>query len=267
MHSSCSDGALAPAELIEYAATEGVNMLSITDHDSLAAYDDIDPQCPGLPTIVPGIEFSTQWNGVGIHVLGLNVDITEQNLVAGVCDQQRARLRRASRISARLEKLGLACAIDDVLEIAGNSTVGRPHFAKLLVDGGQVPDEATAYRKYLGSGKAGDVKTEWSSLQDVVAWIRRAGGTAVLAHPAKYRMTNARLRRLLGDFVAAGGAGIEVVCGSQSRDTTLRLARFAEDYALAASCGSDFHRPGPAWSAPGRFSPLPESLTTVWEQW
>ncbi len=265
-HSNASDGSLEPDALVTFAAECGVGVLAITDHDTLAAFDRIDTSVS--PTrLIPGIEFSTNWRKHGVHIVGLNVDPGCTTLRGGVERQQQSRHARARLIARRLRSKGLPDVLDDVLQTAGGGPVGRPHFAEQLVRAGIAKDLRSAFRKYLGAGKAGDVRHGWASLPEVVHWIVRSGGTAVLAHPAKYRMTKTRLRALATDFRAAGGAAIEVVCGQQSPNTTAHLARLANDLGLAASCGSDFHHGGNCWSRPGRFPPLPDDVRPVWTTW
>ena len=265
-HSSASDGSLEPAALLRHAADSGVDVLAITDHDTLAAYDRIDTTV-ARPRVVAGIELSTSWRNIGVHIVGLNVDPASPTLRRGVRRQQRSRDARARSIAQRLRSKGLPHMLDAVLQIAGGDPVGRPHFAEYLVSAGIARDTRAAFRKYLGAGKAGDVRHHWAALPEVVRWIVRSGGTAVLAHPAKYRLTQTKLRALAADFRGAGGTAIEVVCGQQSFNTTTRLARLASDLGLAASCGSDFHDGDNCWSRPGRFPPLPDDVQPVWETW
>ncbi len=266
-HSTASDGMLSPAELICHANENDVDMLAITDHDTLDAFRQLNTPASNVLKLITGIELSTAWQGRGIHVLGLNVDASNDILGRGVERQQHARQQRAEMIAHRLTKLGMDDPLHAVRAIAGNGSIGRPHFAQHLVDIGFVRDQRTAFRKYLGPGKLGDIKHGWASMQDVVAWILAAGGTPVVAHPAKYRLTMNKLRCLLGDFKDAGGQAIEVISGQQSSTTTLQLANLAEDLELLASCGSDFHQPGLPWSRPGGFAPLPDSLRKVWDTW
>ncbi len=265
-HSNASDGALHPDALLRHAAECGVDALAITDHDTLAAYDRVDTNASTV-RLIPGIEFSTTWQKHGVHVVGLNVDPACAALRRGIERQQRSRNERARLIAKRLKVQGLPDMLDDVLRIAGGEPAGRPHFAAHLVSAGIVKDTRAAFRKFLGAGKPGDVRHGWASLREVVCWILQAGGTAVLAHPAKYRLTNTRLRALATEFRDAGGAAIEVVCGPQSPNTTKRLAQLSRDLGLVASCGSDFHDDGNRWSRPGGFPPLPDDLTPVWTTW
>ena len=265
-HSTASDGTLDPDALLLHAASCGVQALAITDHDTLAAFDSVDPTI--TPTrLIPGVELSTAWRRHGVHVVGLDVDPGCAALREGVRRQQQSRHERARIIARRLRSEGLPEMLDEVLRIAAGDPAGRPHFAEHLVRSGIVRDTRTAFRKYLGAGKAGDVRDCWAPLPEVVRWIRRAGGTAVLAHPARYRLTKSKLRALATDFRAAGGTAIEVVCGPQSPGTTAQLARLATDLGLAASCGSDFHHGGNRWSRPGGFPPLPDDVRPVWTTW
>ncbi len=266
-HTTASDGILSPVELLRHANENGVDMLAITDHDTLDAFEQLNGQAAIIPALITGIELSTAWRGCGIHILGLNVDATNDVLRRGIERQQHTRLQRATTIAQRLSKLGIDNPLPAVRAIAGNGSIGRPHFARHLVDIGFVRDLPTAFRKYLGAGKAGDVNHGWAPMPDIIAWVLAAGGIPVLAHPAKYRFTMTKLRCLLDDFRDAGGRGIEVICGHQTATTTMRLSSLAEDLELLASCGSDFHQSGLPWSRPGGFAPLPNSLRKVWEAW
>lgn len=267
-HSTASDGQLTPQALVERAARHGVTHLAITDHDSIAAYAELPSQAGALPLVlVPGIEFSSQWRGIGIHVVGLNIDLASAALRDAVGRQLDVREQRAVRIAARLEKKGIDNPLSAARALAGHGTIGRPHFAQHLVDIGKVRTVRDAFRKYLGAGKPGDVRNLWPELAEVVGWIRAAGGVAVLAHPSHYRMTATKLRALIADFRDAGGAAIEVVSGRQDRAVTGRLADYADKFGLHASTGSDFHGPGAAWAELGSAGPLPASCRPVWDLW
>lgn len=266
-HTIASDGELQPADLIERAREAGVEMLSITDHDTTAAYASIADQTHAPVKIIPGIELSSLWRNMGIHIVGLNIALDDPKLLAGIEAQQSARQRRAETIAAKLTKLGFNNSLAGARRLAGDAPVGRPHFARYLVESGQIADEKTAFKKHLGQGKACDVRNEWPAPEKVIRWIAEAGGQAVLAHPAKYKLTNLKLEELAGDFRAAGGHGIEVICGQQDTQLTHRLGKLAARHGLLASCGSDFHRPGQSWAEIGRIAALPDSCRPVWESW
>ena len=264
-HTRCSDGSLEPRELLARAVDKGVDVLAITDHDTLDAYQGL-VRLEGRPELVVGIEFSTQWEATGIHVLGLDVDPGSEAIHAGVRYQTHARLRRARRIGEILGKKGVPDAFAGASALARGSYIGRPHFARHLVNVGKARSIEDAFRRFVGDGKAGDVKQHWADLPQIVQWIRDANGIPVLAHPLKYKLTRTRLKRLLAAFVAAGGQGIEVISGQQNPQQTASLGRLCKELNLLASCGSDFHAPDVRWAELGAFAPLPAGVTPVWER-
>jgi predicted metal-dependent phosphoesterase TrpH len=263
-HTTCSDGELTPPELVARAVERGVDVLAITDHDTVAACRSLPAVHPRL-SLVHGVEFSTQWGSAGIHIVGLNIDPAGDAMNEAVRLQARARTDRARRIADNLEKKGVRHAYEGALRLSAGENPGRPHFARHLLETGRVDSIQAAFRKYLGAGKAGDVKLEWADMERVIGWIRDAGGTAVLAHPLQYRFTNTRLKRLLDVFTRSGGRAIEVISGQQSVQQTGFLARLCRERGLLASCGSDFHRPGFAWSELGSCAALPAGLKPVWD--
>lgn len=264
-HTTFSDGSLSTRDLFQRAVEKGVGTLSITDHDTVDAYLDLPPVFPSL-RLVPGIEFSTQWERNGIHVLGLNIDPNSAAIEEGARFQSDARLERASRIAENLEKKGVTGSLDGARALSRGGYIGRPHFARYLVECGKVRSVSEAFKKYMGDGKAGDVKQHWAELPRIVEWIREAGGIPVLAHPLKYKLTRSKLKRLLEAFCRVGGRGMEVVSGQQTVQQTSDMARLCEQLGLLASCGSDFHEPGKHWGELGVFAKLPAHVTPVWER-
>lgn len=272
MHSTASDGLLAPAALIRYCAEHQVRWVALTDHDTLEGIPEarLEAEQQGV-ALLAGAEISSQWGNMGIHVVALlpqgeSGALAPSSVMAHAFEVvQSAREARAEKIAQRLEKKGLPDALEKARALAGGrSAVGRPHFAQALVDAGVVPDHKEAFKRYLGAGKVGDIKTLWPSLQQVVQWIVESGGVAVLAHPLRYGLTRRRRGLLLDDFVAAGGQAAELVSGFENSDKTRDLARQLHERQLYASFGSDFHRfQGPF--APGRYSPIPEvAVPPVW---
>jgi len=266
-HTTASDGALAPAELLARARDNGVGCVAITDHDTLDAYRQLGDSCTVGVSLCHGIELSATWHGRSVHIVGLNLRLDCDGLQQALVTQRQSRLLRAEIIAKRLAQKGIRDALAGATAIAGNGMIGRPHFAKFLVASGKVRDEQQAFHRYLGQGKPGDVESGWPSVATVTAWIREAGGTAVLAHPGHYRMTNSKLGVLADEFVRAGCTAMEVVSGRQAPALTRKLADLANAKQLLASTGSDFHRPGPAWSELGRQSALPDDVSPVWDSW
>ncbi len=265
-HSHFSDGILSPELLVSRAKEYEIDVLALTDHDTIA----------GLPLaqkaadengikLINGIEFSSQWGKGGVHVVGLGFRLDSPELNAAINAQNDARSSRAEQIAARLAKAGIAGSLEGAHALAGNAYVGRPHFAQYLVNIGAVTNINAAFKKYLGTGKPADVKYQWPAMAIIIGWIHAAGGVAVLAHPCKYDLTRIKMCALIKDFAAAGGDALEVVSGMQAHPVTMDLAKLAVANNLAASCGSDFHIPGQTWQELGSFPNLPDTCRPVWE--
>lgn len=266
-HSNQSDGILSPVQLVSRAVERGVTCLALTDHDTLSGIAEAESEARRLGLqLIPGIEFSCLWQGVGVHVVGLNVDPEREALLAAVAGQTESRTTRAQMIGERLAKLGFVDAYAGATALAGGE-VGRPHFARYLVEIGAVKDINAAFKQYLGAGKAGDVKQLWPEVGQAVSWILAGGGVPVLAHPDKYKMTRSKLLRLVKEFVEAGGQALEVVSGRQDPHLTATLAKLAQDAGLYASIGSDFHVPDQPWQELGAMGALPVSCRPVWQLW
>jgi predicted metal-dependent phosphoesterase TrpH len=264
-HSNCSDGSLAPAELVLRAAAAGIEMLALTDHDTIEGLDEA--QSAGVSSgvrVVPGVEISASWHSQAIHVLGLWIDPASAPLRSALDSQAERRRVRMRRMCAALSDLGLP---GDELLAAVQSHPGLPtrtHLAAALVAGGHVGRTDHAFRKYLGRGAAAHVAAWWPALAEVVAWIRGAGGIATLAHPARYALSAGGRRRLLAEFAAAGGGAIEVVTGGNGAQHVDASAMLAIKFGLLGSVGSDFHDPRLAWNPLGRLAKLPDGVVPVW---
>lgn len=266
VHTTASDGGLSPPDLIAAALAAGVGLLAITDHDTLDAYDDLPAIPPGM-TLIGGIELSTVWRTIGIHVLGLGVDVHHADLRAICTRHAAARDARAHAIAALLGRRGITDAYAGAAAQARGRPIGRPHFARHLVDCGAATTLAQAYQKYLRHGRAFHGLDWWAPLDEIVDCIRAAGGTAVLAHPAHYRLTAMRLGELLRDFTAAGGGALELISGTQTAAVTQTLARLAHRHGLEISLGSDFHHPEQTWNQLGRTPPSLPGLRPLWDKW
>lgn len=270
-HSTASDGALAPAVLVARAHERGVRLLALTDHDTLEGLDEARRTAMALDMqLINGIELSCTWGGATIHVLGYAFEREAPALCAAIDALHHGRWQRAQEIDRRLAAKGMpgalegARAVQQELGDSGNAPA-RPHFAEFLVRAGHVRDRAEAFRKWLGSGKLGDVKQHWPMLEETIATLRSARAWISLAHPWQYDFTRSKRRRLVADFAAAGGHALEVVNGMQPAEQVGCLAILAREFGLMASVGSDFHAPGD-WSELGMYRPLPDDLTALWER-
>ncbi len=268
-HSNISDGLLPPAELVERAAAAGVSTLALTDHDDVAGLPQARETAERLGIdLVNGVEISVTWRKRTIHIVGLRIDPLHEPLVQGLSAIRQGRALRARRMADSLAQAGIAGALEGAYRYADNpEIIGRTHFARFLVHMGYAKDVRTVFRHYLVGGKPGYVPHEWAALADAVQWIVAAGGIAVLAHPGRYDLGRQLLPELIGEFKEAGGQAIEVVTGSHTPDQYNLFARYAQEFDLLASRGSDFHGPGESYVEPGALPPLPASVRPVWHDW
>jgi len=271
-HSNFSDGALPPRELVAAACDCGITHLAITDHDNYFAIEQLLNEDAAAVTgqhkqlqIISGAEFSTRWESTDVHVLALNFPLDSVGIKELVQYQIQARDLRNTKILDKLSRAGVE--VDKLSPTSEVTQLGRVHIAQSLVKAGYVKNPQQAFKKYLGRSGRAYVKSDWASLRDVIDTINEAGGTAVLAHPLKYKLTRVKLTRLVEDFAALGGTAIEVISGKQPIADTTVLADLSLRLNLGASLGSDFHSPGQPWSALGCAGELPRRCIPVWEQW
>ena len=268
-HSCMSDGVLRPAELARRAHANGVEVLALTDHDEVSGLAEAAQAAAELGMrFVPGVEVSVTWGGETIHVVGLRVNAGDPALAEGLARTREGRDARGREIAEQLAAVGIPGAWEGALRYVGNpALVSRTHFARYIVERGVCRDVKEVFQRFLVEGKPGFVPHRWARLAEAVAWIRDAGGIAVLAHPGRYRLDDNAMWALMSEFRDAGGEGIEVVCGSHSRDQYRRFARHALEFGFRASRGSDFHGPGESHVELGSLPPLPDSVVPVWYDW
>ena len=271
VHSTCSDGALSVPDLLERALAADIQTLALTDHDTIkgleTAREWLSSNSEARLQLISGTELSCVWQGVTIHVVGLNFDV--QNAVLGAYLQglDHARSERAELIASRLEKQGFKGALAGAQAIAGEAQLGRPHFARWLVEAGHCDSMNAAFKRWLGRGKLGDVKVFWPSLEEAVGVVVQAGGVAVLAHPQHYGMTRAKLKRLVFAFAQAGGRALELPLGKDHADVALYVRRLLDECELSVSLGSDFHADSEWGPRLGVDVALARNLNPVWAGW
>jgi len=266
-HSVLSDGTLEPEALAARAKANGVELWSLTDHDELAGQRRARDAAAalGLPYLT-GTEISVSFAGTTVHVVGLGFDLDDPQLVAGLAATRGGRGPRAREMGEALARAGIPGAYEGALKHAGNpELVSRTHFGRFLVERGVCADTQEVFRRFLVEGKPGFVPHRWARLGDAVRWIVDAGGIAVIAHPARYRLTPTEDYALFVEFKAHGGRGVEVLTGAHSAADAARYAETAREFGLLASRGSDFHSPGESRIELGGLPPLPAGLEPVWE--
>ena len=273
-HSTVSDGLLSPTELVARAAGRGVKFLALTDHDDVAGLAEAASAAAQFDMqLINGVEISVTWRNFTLHIIGLKIDPTYPPLVEGLRTIRGGRGSRARLMAESLAKSGISGALEGSYRYAANpGIIGRTHFARFLVESGRCKDVRSVFKNYLVKGKPGYVAHQWASLPDTVGWIVGSGGVAVLAHPGRYTagrkaMGTTTLRELLREFSELGGQGIEVVSGGHTPEQYAEFARYAKEFDLFASCGSDFHGPGESYRDLGRLPDFPLDCRPVWQAW
>lgn len=242
LHTTASDGRSTPEELVAAAHAAGCRTISVTDHDTTAAVAAVRRAAHGAGLgFVPGIEMTAVDRGRDIHILGYYIDADDPSLNAFLAQQRALRRERVSAIAARLEAVGAPIALDDIVTagLESGRAIGRPAVAAALIAAGHARDVQDAFDRFLAEGRPGHVPREGAPPAEIVDRIRRAGGLASLAHPAKNRRDD-----LIAPLVEAGMAAIEVFHTDHSASETARYAEMAARFGVLVTGGSDFHGPG-----------------------
>ncbi|MGD8625876.1 MAG: PHP domain-containing protein [Anaerolineae bacterium] len=247
-HTTASDGGLTPKGLVARAASQGIEVLSITDHDTTMGLPEAlrEARRWGI-TVVPGVEISTTSGREEIHLLGYFVDVDDPDFRALLARTRAGRRARAKKMLARLKSLGLAIEWDRLLEVAGEgSSIGRPHVAMTLIEAGHVSSWDEAFDLWIGRGCPAYVERDKLSPEETIQIVRKSGGLPVLAHPYIYDRSgrckkDMDLKRWLPRLRAAGLAGIEIYYPNYPRRVSRQLLAKAVDYGLLITGGSDFH--------------------------
>ena len=266
-HSTVSDGLLTPAEIVRRAHANGVELLALTDHDELGGLAEARATADEVGLrFVDGVEVSISWgDDQTVHIVGLGIDPANAALREGLHLVRSGRDARAGRMAAELDKVGIHGAYEGALRHAGNpALVSRSHFARYIVEQGHAKDVKSVFDYWLAKGKPGYVEHAWASLEDALRWIVGAGGTAVIAHPGRYRLSRTERQELFVAFKDLGGRGIEVLSGSIKDEEVREFSRIAREFGFLASRGSDFHGPDESYVDLGRLPQLPEDLKPVW---
>ncbi|MDO6639066.1 MULTISPECIES: PHP domain-containing protein [unclassified Shewanella] len=266
-HTTASDGVLTPAELVERAIDKGVQMLAITDHDTVAGLAEAHQYNNQHSTplkLINGVEISTRWNNFDIHIVGLNLDITDAALLAFLTNQRELREQRAKDIGIRLAKAGIEGAYEGAQKFAAGAAISRGHYARWLAEKGYAKDMPSVFKRYLARNKTGYVPNNWGDMASAINIIHRSGGVAVLAHPSGYKLSAKWLKKLVREYKEAGGDAMEVVLGQQSIDDRANLVALSHLNNLMGSIGSDFHFPS-NWIELGKNLFQPAGIQWVWQ--
>lgn len=237
VHTTASDGADAPGKVVEKARRAGLSALAITDHDTVGGLlPALDAGTKLSFPVLPGVELSTEEEGHEIHILGYLFQIDHSELLARLALFRQARVERVVKMVERLRCLGIPVEVEQVLELAGEGAVGRPHVARALVQVGAVATVGEAFEKYIGKDRVAYVPRYKYTPREAVRLLRRAGGVAVLAHPGLVRCDH-----LIPRLVAEGLQGLEVFYPAHSEEMVWHYERLCRRYRLVATGGSDYH--------------------------
>lgn len=242
LHTTHSDGSLPPAEVLALAQKAGVTALAITDHDITTGLPEAMEAGARLGIdVIPGVEISSRFGDNELHILGYFLDWQDPALNERLAGLRASRHERNPRIIERLRALGHDITYDDVRELAGTESVGRPHIARVLMDKGIVTSAKEAFDRFLAPGKPAYVARELPEPAEAIAWIRVARGVPVLAHPLWAKKDGEGLYQLCGTLKAQGLGGMEVHYSTHNPRQTADLLDIARRLDLLVTGGSDFH--------------------------
>jgi len=243
-HTNASDGLLSPVELIKRAINNKVKVLSITDHDTFSGYTSvIDYAKENNLILIPGVEISAIWRGKLVHVVGLNFDTFNQDLIQGIAKEREFQRNRIEEIGVNLEGIGVKDLRRRAKSQAGNANkINLWHYANILLEDGYKNDIFKGVKFCSGIGKKLGYKLSGTTMDLAVSLIKGAAGIPVLAHPCKLKsIADSDLKHLFSDFKECGGTAVELYSGSLDIDNVKLVNNFMKSSGLWGTIGSDFH--------------------------
>ena len=242
VHSNKSDGSFTPTELVNYALEKGLSAFALTDHDTTDGIEEALQAAKGKPIeVIPGIEFSTEYEGKDIHILGLYIDKDAPAFKAHIQSFVDSRILRNQKMCARLQEAGIDISYEKLLDEFPGAIITRSHYARFLLKYGYVKSLPEAFDRYVGDHCPYFVPREKVTPKQAVKLILEAGGVPILAHPVLYHMSDARLDKLVASLKDAGLVGLEAVYSTYNASEERQMRALAAKYDLLISGGSDFH--------------------------
>ena len=242
VHSTSSDGTMTPSELVDYAIEKGLSAFALTDHDTIDGLSEAISYAQGKPIeVVPGIEFSTEYESRDIHILGLYLNTEKKEFRQALQAFQDSRTTRNHKLCEKLREIGMDITYEALLARFPDSTVTRAHYARYLLEHGYVKSLSEAFDRYLGDHTPYYIPREKVTPQQAVRLILSAGGIPILAHPTLYHMSSSRLEQLVEKLKEAGLMGIEAIYSTYTAGEQRQILQLAQKYQLLISGGSDFH--------------------------
>lgn len=247
MHSTASDGAYSPSEVVQIALTNNMDVIALTDHDTLNGITEAQQAAASTKLeVLAGVELSSEDESGDRHVLAYLVDPNHQPFQALLSDLRGSRVERAQRIVQKLHDLGINVSLERVYAIAGTGAVGRPHVAKAMLEQGFVSSLQEAFDKYLADDGPAYVPHFKLDPKRAIQMVHDAGGVVVLAHPGRYPTD---FRPIVESLIPLGLDGVEAFYPEHTPEMTDQLRLFARQHNLIMTGGSDFHRREPDGSA------------------
>ena len=253
VHSNRSDGTFSPTQLVDYAMEKGLAAFALTDHDCVDGLEEalsyaeqlrrtLPPEKAAcVPEVIPGIEFSTEYQGGDVHIVGLYIDYHNERFQKYLQDFVASRVNRNRKMCALLQEAGIDISYEALLAEFPNAVITRAHYAKFLLKHNYTKSMKEAFERYIGDHCPCYVPREKVSPEQAVDLILQAGGIPILAHPILYHMSDERLETLVSKLKNAGLMGIEAIYSTYNTAEERQIRRLAETYQLAVSGGSDFH--------------------------
>jgi len=245
-HTTASDGTYTPQELYQKANEKEIEILSITDHDTIDGLLTLQSRLPVLDSrfsdleFLPGVEISAEFPKT-LHILGYGFDLNDNKLSKTLKELQEYRLNRNKLMIEKMNAFGFNITMDELLEISGGEVIGRPHFARLLLNKGYVNSIQEAFDKYLKKGAKFYLDKKRLSPREAIELITNAGGIAVMAHPYQTGLEGEDLENLVFELKKYGLRGIEAFYSKHTPEMVHEYLRLADKYELLVTAGSDFH--------------------------
>ncbi len=242
VHSNKSDGSFSPEELVSYAIEKGLSAFALSDHDTTEGIEAAVQAAKGTGIeVIPAIEFSTEYEGKDIHILGLYIDYSGKEFKKYLKDFQDSRDLRNRKMCEKLTEHGVPVTYEEMREYFPGSVLTRAHYAKYMWEKGFVKSMSEAFDRYIGDHAPCFLPREKVTPMQAVELILRAGGVPILAHPVLYHLSDERLDKLVAQLKGVGLAGIEAIYSTYTSSEERQMRALADKYDLLISGGSDFH--------------------------
>lgn len=269
VHSNRSDGTFPPSQLVDYAMEKGLKAFALTDHDTVDgldeaiqyaenlkhpngfrarntsenvfAQDSVPVSAGQIPEVIPGIEFSTEYQKQDVHILGLFIDYHEASFQTKLKEFVDSRSNRNRKMCRLLTEAGIPVTYEDLLAEFPNAVITRAHYAKYMLNHGYIKSMTEAFDRYIGDHCPCYIPREKVTPVQAVELVLKAGGVPILAHPILYHMSDSRLDTLTRELKEAGLVGLEAIYSTYDASEERQMRRLAEKYGLLVSGGSDFH--------------------------